>query len=485
MRKRDILFIFSGVILTILVVRLYNMLKPESVYYYSDNIRLVDFNDEILNQRANAIVLASQKISPSVVSITVIQTKIVSTSPFFSPFADEFFRDFFKDYAPEYYTRKKIKNLGSGVIISPDGYILTNEHVIANAIDINITLPDGRQFRGKIIASDQPHDLALLKIDVRDLPYAELGTSDDLMIGEWVIALGNPFGFLLEDTRPTVTVGVISALNRSIKSTRDSRIYKNMIQTDAAINPGNSGGPLVNILGQVIGINTAIFSSSGGSEGIGFAQSIDNVKKFIKEAKEFGKVRTPWIGLWVQDITQEIAESMGIGISGVLVNNIDIGSSAQGAGIKEGDRIVSVNNRAINSVSDWDRFVSNVFVDDILNITLFRKKKSIETSFIVKEFKQSAGTEKSIGIYGIYVENIDSRLKKQYNLGYNEGVVVIKVEPNKIGRKLGLKPGDVVLQIGNMRIRTKNDFQRAFKASKNINVIIDRNGMIVQLYLGL
>lgn len=485
MKKRDILFILFGIIFTIFAAKLHNVLKPEPVHYYSDNIRLINLNDEILKQRANAIVLASQKVSPSVVSITVIQTKIVATSPFFSPFADEFFRDFFRDFAPEYYTKKKIKNLGSGVIISADGYILTNEHVISSATDINITLPDGRQFKGEIIASDHSHDLALLKIDAKDLSYAELGISDDLMIGEWVIALGNPFGFLLEDTRPTVTVGVISALNRSIKSTRDDRVFKNMIQTDAAINPGNSGGPLVNILGQVIGINTAIFSSGGGSEGIGFAQPINDVKKFIKETKKFGKVRTPWIGLWVQDITQEIAESMGIGTSGVLVNHIDIGSSAQESGIKEGDRIISVNDNAITSVSDWNRFVSNVFVDDQLDITLFRKRKSIEVSLLVKEFRQSVEAEKSIGVYGIYVENINYRLKKQYNLRYNEGVVVMKVEPNGIGKKLGLKPGDVVLQIGNVRVRNKKDFQESFQTSRDINFIIDRNGMIIQLYLGL
>lgn len=485
MKKRDILFILFGIIFTIFAAKLYNVLKPEPVHYYSDNIRLINLNDEILKQRANAIVLASQKVSLSVVSITVIQTKIVATSPFFSPFADEFFRDFFRDFTPEYYTKKKIKNLGSGVIISADGYILTNEHVISSATDINITLPDGRQFKGKIIASDHFHDLALLKIDVKDLPYAELGISDDLMIGEWVIALGNPFGFLLEDTRPTVTVGVISALNRSIKSTQDDRIFKNMIQTDAAINPGNSGGPLVNILGQVIGINTAIFSSGGGSEGIGFAQPINDVKKFIKETKKFGKVRTPWIGLWVQDITQEIAESMEIGISGVLVNHIDIGSSAQESGIKEGDRIISVNDNAITSVSDWNRFVSNVFVDDQLDITLFRKRELIEVSLLVKEFRQSVEDEKSIGVYGIYVENINYRLKKKYNLRYNEGVVVMKVEPNGIGKKLGLRPGDVVLQIGNVRVRNKKDFQKAFQTSRDINFIIDRNGMIIQLYLGL
>ncbi len=483
MKVRDILFIVLGIIVALACVRLYQMLKPKSVHYY-DSIELVGLNDEITRQRTNAIVLAAQKVSPTLVSITVIQTKVIATSPFATPFNDDFFRDFFRDFFPEYYYRKKIKNLGSGVIISSDGYVLTNEHVISNATDINLTLTDGRQFKGEIIAFDQVHDLALLKIDAKNLRFAELGNSDDLMIGEWVIALGNPFGFLLEDARPTVTVGVVSALNRAIKSTREDRIYKNMIQTDAAINPGNSGGPLVNVLGQVIGINTAIFTSGGGSEGIGFARPINDVRKFIKEAKKFRKIRIPWIGLWMQNITPEIAETMGIEKIGALVSNVDKQSSADEAEIKEDDRIVSVNGTAINNVSDWDRFISSVFVDDTLNVTLFRNKNTLTVRLIVKEFTQTSGVEASRAIYGIRIESINPALVKDYNLGYNEGVVVVEVAPNSIGKKMGIRVGDVVLMVGNIRIRNKSDFQKAFQAYRDINLIIDRGGLIIQLYLG-
>jgi serine protease Do len=261
MKRRDILYITVGFVVGALVVGAYGLLKSQALSNDHQRDLLTRLNVEISNQRSNAIVLAANIASPAVVSISVIQTKVVTTSPFFSPFSDDYFREFFKDFFPEYYSKKQVKSLGTGVIISADGYILTNEHVIAQATDINITLPDGRQFKGTIVASDYLRDRALLKIESTGLPYVELGDSDDVMIGEWVIALGNPFGFLLEDTRPSVTVGVVSALHRSIKSTIEDRVYKNMIQTDAAINPGNSGGPLVNIVGEVIGINTSIFTA--------------------------------------------------------------------------------------------------------------------------------------------------------------------------------------------------------------------------------
>ncbi|MEO0226346.1 MAG: trypsin-like peptidase domain-containing protein, partial [candidate division WOR-3 bacterium] len=223
MRLKNILFVILGIVIGVAGFSIYVRLKPRPTYFWSeipdqDKIRLVGLQEEVSNQRKNAIVIAANKVGPAVVSITVIQTRIVTTEPFYSPFADDFFDQFFRDFFPPRRYKEKIQSLGSGVIISPDGYILTNEHVITNATEIKITLPDGRQFNGRVIGTDAVNDVALLKIDGKDLPYAPLGDSDELIIGEWVIALGNPFGFLLEDTHPTVTVGVVSALHRSIKS---------------------------------------------------------------------------------------------------------------------------------------------------------------------------------------------------------------------------------------------------------------------------
>uniref|UniRef100_A0A7V3RGD0 PDZ domain-containing protein n=1 Tax=candidate division WOR-3 bacterium TaxID=2052148 RepID=A0A7V3RGD0_UNCW3 len=476
MKLRDIIAGLAGFLMCLCMIFLYNHFKPKPSLEDFNYLRLVNLNDEISKQRMNAIVLAANKVGPAVVSITVIQTRIITISPF----DDEFFRRFFGDFFPEQRYRQEVKSLGSGVIISPDGYIITNEHVVENATKINVTLPDARQFQAEIVAADKALDLALLKINGKNLPYAELGNSDDLMIGEWVIALGNPFGFLLEDTRPTVTVGVVSALNRAIKSTQEERIYKDMIQTDAAINPGNSGGPLVNILGQVIGINTFILTSSGGSEGVGFARPINVVKKFINETKHYGRIRTPWIGIWVQEITPEIAEAMGIEQRGILVTSVDINSPAQIAGIKEGDRIISVNNEMINSVSTWERLCSGVFVGDTLKVVLYRGSDSLNIGFVVKEFEEPVGYGSKLGIY---VEDINPYFIKKFALAYRKGVVVTKVEPGSIGDKLGFLPGDVILRVGGVRIKNKEDFKNAIGDFKNKYFIIDRGGLIFQIWL--
>ncbi|MDH4211390.1 MAG: trypsin-like peptidase domain-containing protein [candidate division WOR-3 bacterium] len=485
MKRSDFLLIFAGIIIGLAAVQLYIWLRPRPRTYYYEDAQLVSLGDEISRQRANAIVVAAQKVSPSVVSLTVVQTKVVSASPFYSPFADDFFRNFFGDFFPERYYRQQIRSLGTGLIISQDGYIVTNEHVISNATRINITLPDSRQFEGLLIAADVTHDLALLKIDGAEFPYAELGNSDELMIGEWVVAFGNPFGFLLEDTRPTVTVGVVSALNRSIKSTREDRIYKNMIQTDAAINPGNSGGPLVNVLGEVVGLNTAIFTSGGGSEGIGFARPINDVKKFIDETRQHGRVRIPWVGLWIAEVAQDSTTPVQVREGTVAVSAVDSESAASKAGIKDGDRIVSINGKTVSGIADWNRLVANVYVGDKLDLTLKRKTETINASFVVEEFKESDLLKTRVVVYGMHVQDINKELVRKYSLAYNEGVVVTKVDPNSLGNRLGIAPGDVILMVGNTRIHNKTDFQRASKYQRDMSIIIDRNGRIVQLYLGL
>jgi len=229
--------------------------------------------------RTNAIVLAARKVSPAVVSVVVTQIRVVTYDPFGGLGFDDFFRDFF----PRHTYRQEIKSMGSGVIVDKRGYIITNAHVVYNATRIKVTLPDNRRFDAELMGMDTDLDLALLRIRGKDLPVAPLGDSRDLMIGEWAIAIGNPFGFLMEDAQPTVTVGVISALHRDIRSSGSAGLYTDMIQTDAAINPGNSGGPLCNALGEVIGINTFILSHAGGSEGVGFARPITDVKRFINE----------------------------------------------------------------------------------------------------------------------------------------------------------------------------------------------------------
>jgi serine protease Do len=302
--------------------------------------------------RTNAIVLAARTVSPAVVSVVVTQTRVVSFDPFggFRGF-DDFFRDFF----PRRAYRQEIKSMGSGVIVSADGDIITNAHVVMNATRIKVTLPDNRELDADLEGIDETRDLALLKVKGGNLPCAALGNSDDLMIGEWSIAIGNPFGFLLEDAQPTVTVGVISALHRDIKSGSGGRVYADMIQTDAAINPGNSGGALVNAAGEVVGVNTFIFSHSGGSEGIGFARPINDVRQFIKEARGtaaatgYERVETA-LGATVADINPVLRSTFGLAYRrGVVVVEVKGGTVGETIGMAPGDVVVMAQGKSVSS----------------------------------------------------------------------------------------------------------------------------------------
>jgi serine protease Do len=258
---------------------------------------------------------------------------------------------------------------------------------VREATEIKVTLTDGRQFDGEVVASQSEYDLALLKIEGEDLPYAELGDSDSLIIGEWAIAIGNPFGYLLQDAHPSVTAGVISALHRSVKTSEEvTGVYKDMIQTDAAINPGNSGGPLVNSVGQVIGINTFIITQSGGSMGIGFAIPVNRVKYIVDEVRTYGRIRQIWLGLGVQEVTSPIARSLGLnGTDGVIISQVDRGSPADKAGLKRRDVIVEVNGERVKNFGSARRAIFGSRVGDVLEFKIVRDGTVRAVSIEVEE----------------------------------------------------------------------------------------------------
>jgi len=341
--------------------------------------------DGVDRSRRTAIVEAAQRVGPSVVTLSVVQTREVRTSPV--PLGSEFFEPFFRDMIPQYRYREQIPSMGSGFIISKDGYVLTNEHVVHGADKITVILSDGRSFAGRIVGSHPQYDLAIVKIDGKDLPTAPLGTSDDLLVGEWAIAIGNPFGFLLNDTQPTVTAGVISATRRDIKAQSQSTgIYKNMIQTDAAINPGNSGGPLVNARGEVIGVNTFIFTKSGGSEGIGFAIPIDATKRVVDEIIKYGKVRNVWIGVRTWEITPYVAERLGTtDRNGLYVAVIERGSPADKANVKVGDIIRKVNGTPVRDSNEAYRVIFGASVGDTITLTVERDGKLVTMKLLLQE----------------------------------------------------------------------------------------------------
>ena len=328
----------------------------------------------ISRSRRTAIVTAAQRVSPAVVSVSVVTTRIVRADPYGLPFHDEFFDRFFP---PSVY-RERVPGLGSGVIVDADGIVLTNSHVIRDAEEVKVNLPDGRHFDARLLGDSPVYDLAVLKIPAEHLPVAQLGDSDSLVVGEWAIAIGNPFGFLLDDPQPTVTAGVVSAMRRDIKAEATSTsMYKNMIQTDAAINPGNSGGALVDADGEVIGINTFIFTNSGGSIGLGFAIPINLAKKVLAEVRRYGRVRVAWPGMTVQPVTELLARRLGWeGTGGLVVSAVDRGGPAERAGLKPLDRIRSVNGRVTNDVEDAQASIYGAQVGDKLMLEVERDGKS-------------------------------------------------------------------------------------------------------------
>ena len=271
---------------------------------------------DVSASRRTAIVTAAQRVSPAVVTVSVISTRVMRVDPFGGALHDEFFDRFF----PQQQYRQRVPSMGSGFIVDGAGLVITNEHVVHEADDIKVTLSDGRQLGAKVIGSTPIYDLAVLQVEGKGLPAAPLGDSDRILVGEWAIAIGSPFGYLLNDTQPTVTAGVVSATHRDVKSDATSTgVYKDMIQTDAAINPGNSGGPLVNADGEVIGINAFIFTPSGGSIGLGFAIPINLAKRILAEIRQYGRVRQAYPGMTVQEVTAGLARRLGYADEGGLV----------------------------------------------------------------------------------------------------------------------------------------------------------------------
>jgi len=337
-------------------------------------------DDDITSSRENAITRAVKKVSPAVVGINVIQVReYVQRSPFSD---DPFFRQFF----PDLRYQEKVKSLGSGFLISPEGVIVTNEHVVSNATQIVVTLPDGSRHDGRIIGSDYVTDIAVLKIDGRHFPSVTLGNSDDVIVGEWVIAFGNPFGLFDVGSKPTVSVGVVSQVDMDFGRQSDNRVYQDMIQTDASINSGNSGGPLVNSLGEVIGVNTFIMTPNqwSGSVGVGFATPINRVRKVIEELKTHGEVnRRFWSGLEVENVTPLMARFLGLrSPEGVIISHVAPGSPAEEAKLQVGDMIVSVNGKRVRDVQDIWTIIEDADMKggDRLQLKVYRKNRLLEVT---------------------------------------------------------------------------------------------------------
>ena len=368
-------FLVISMLLILNVTRSLGVAKKSYDTPISLTSQQIEPQDQISNSRHNAITRAVAMASPTVVGINVTSVKTYyRRSPVFN---DPFFRQFFGDEA----FQKKVQSLGSGFIVSADGYIITNQHVVENALEIIVTREGGRQYVAEKIGEDVTSDVGLLKIDGNGLPYARLGNSDDVIIGEWVIALGNPFGLFDISTKPTVTVGVISAVDQDF-GRRVDRIFEDMIQTDAAINGGNSCGPLVNGLGEVIGMNAWIISGSetmSASIGLGFAIPINRVRRIFKDLMNYGRVdRSFWTGIHFDVVTPNIARYLGLKTTrGAIVSETDKNSPAEKAGMEVGDVIVAINGRDINNFNDITTIIDNLDLKagDVLEFRIYRPRR--------------------------------------------------------------------------------------------------------------
>lgn len=330
-------------------------------------------SDRISNSRHNAITRTVGVCSPAVVGINVTEVRQLR---YRSPWGDDpFFRQFFGDQS---YTQK-VEGLGSGFLISSDGYILTNDHVAGNAKEITVTMTNGEKFKAELVGTDQISDISLLKIDAKNLPFIRLGNSDDVIIGEWVIAFGNPFGLFDIADKPTVTVGVVSATKMNLRA-QEGRTYRGMIQTDAAINSGNSGGPLVNSVGEVIGVNSVIYTPNQGSIGLGFAIPINRVKGVVAELKRNGKIqRQYYTGLEIQTVDDRVARYFGLAkAEGVIVSDVEKKSPAERAGLRVGDIITAVNKERVVDEESIVSIVDDAKVGDVLTMKVVRDRKEIE-----------------------------------------------------------------------------------------------------------
>jgi len=390
---RPILTIIVGVMLGIF---LYQQFSPQQRQAnksgdtsFVSEAHAEDTPDLLYSGRKNAITTAVARVSPAIVSINVTKVdKYIQRSPFGQdPYMRQFFPDLFGDRIIEH----PFQSVGSGFIISEDGYVLTNEHVVGNSEEIIVATGDGTEYKAELIGRDRVTDVALLKLDKINLPFIRLGDSDNMIIGEWAIALGNPFGLFLNNS-PTVTVGVISAVNRDF-SPIEGRVYEDMLQTDAAINSGNSGGPLCNAAGEVVGMNTFIYTGSqkGGSVGVGFAIPSNHIKQAVEKLKKRGKGDSDiWIGLYGTDMNRYMARLIGYPTTrGVLIKRLDKKSPAEKAGVELGDVLLSLNGIDVQNTRQAGKVIQSMdlLVGDKIKVKLWRNNEINERTIILEKYQ--------------------------------------------------------------------------------------------------
>ncbi len=429
-----------------------------------------------------------EKYGPAVVNISTTRTvkprDSMGGQPQIDPFADEFFSPF-RDMIPELFGEDGFpprgydtQSLGSGFLISADGYLMTNNHVIRDADEIQVSLPDGREYKAEVIGQDAGSDLALLRIEESNLPFVEFGSSTDLKVGEWVLAIGSPYGF-----EQSATAGIVSAKGRGLHSEK----YVPFIQTDVAINPGNSGGPLFNLDGKVVGINAQIVSTSGGYIGLSFAVPSDVAISVMKQLKDKGYVTRGWLGVVFQNVDTSLAESFGLkSPEGALVAQVVEDSPAAEAGLKSGDIITTYNEHIIREAGDLPPLVGNTPPNSVVNLTVIRDGKSRQVKVNIAELEPEieevvAATPNKPDVnnrLGIQVRALTG--DEMTRLSVDTGVVVIALKEEGVAERAGIMRGDIIFSLNQRDIGTEDDFYKAMEGissgQKAVPALIGRRG---------
>jgi serine protease Do len=415
-----------------------------------------------------------EEVQPAVVNVNSIRVvtksdvqrrqQMPENNPFREFFGDDFFHRFFGPGQPQQEGKYPL-GLGSGVIVDEKGYVLTNYHVVRNADEVTVTLSDKREFDAEVVGTDDKTEVAVLKIEGEDLPVARLGDSDAAQVGDWVLAIGNPFGL-----SQTVTAGIISAKGRANMGIAD---YEDFIQTDAAINPGNSGGPLVNLRGQVIGINTAILSRTGNYAGVGFAIPINMAQAVMDELITKGKVTRGHLGVWIQDLNEELAETFGVNENkGALVTDVIKDSPAEEAGIERGDVIIEFDGKQVEDSTRLRNIVAATNPDTEVEVTVMRDGKPKTLTVKIGTLTSTESEETVLTGLGLSVEKLTPEKAEELGVEEPAGVAVTEVNPGSSAAQAGIRPGDVIVEVDRETIKSVADFEKALEENTDEGVLL-------------
>lgn len=483
-RFSAIILLGLGIIVGVLLVSPWNQQSTVPVFgtpHFANPGQSISASDREIRTLADlnkAFIELSKSVSPSVVTVFTERVYRVRQDPFFP-----FFRSPFDDLFPDFFGRRQPRQepeerefrrsgLGSGVIVSSDGYIITNNHVIENADTIRVRLIDRRELPARVVGTDPQTDIALLKVDANNLPAIPLGDSDKLEIGEWVLAIGSPLRAELEHT---VTSGIVSAKGRSGLGLAE---YEDFIQTDAAINPGNSGGALVNMNGELIGINSAIATRTGGFQGIGFAVPVNMARRVMESLLAYGEVIRGWLGVIIQDIDEIMAQALDLPVTqGALVSDVQEGSPAEKAGIQQGDVIIKLDGKEIIGPSQLRNEIASRPPDSQVQLTIIRdgRERTINVRLGKLEPEQIAAQPDTAidDLLGFRVANLTDENVRRYNIDRGRsGVVVTEVQRNSTAARQGLRPGDLITHVNRQRVETVDEFYRNVRGMQRGDTIL-------------